>query len=51
CEALACEPVGVQRFDNKLLVSFRHMFIRQIDLATKHTVPLVQLVSDVSTMS
>ncbi|NPV08491.1 MAG: IS481 family transposase [Anaerolineae bacterium] len=51
CEALACEPVGVQRFDDKLLVSFRHMFIRQIDLATKHTVPLVQPVSDVSTMS
>jgi transposase InsO family protein len=51
CEALASEPVGVQRFEDKLLVSYRHMLIRQIDLATRHTLPLLAPVPDVSAMS
>jgi transposase InsO family protein len=52
CEALADDLVGVQEFDGKLLVSYRHMPIREIDLRTKHTLPLVRPIqSAVSTMS
>src|SRR5260370_34459809 len=32
CEALAGQAVRVERFDGKLLVSYRHMYIREIDL-------------------
>jgi transposase InsO family protein len=32
CEALAEQWVRVERFDGKLLVSYRHMYIREIDL-------------------
>lgn len=31
CEALAGQRVRVERFDGKLLVSYRHMYIREID--------------------
>lgn len=52
CEALAAEDVGVQEFDGKLLVSYRQMLIREVDLRTKQTLPLVRPVEDdVSTMS
>ena len=34
CEALPAEWVGVQRVADLLLVSFRHMYIREIDLRT-----------------
>jgi transposase InsO family protein len=42
CEALAQEDVGAQEFDGKLLVSYRQMLIREIDLRTKQTLPLVR---------
>ena len=52
CEALAAEDVGVQEFDGKLLVSYRQMLIREVDLRTKHSSPLVRPAEgDVSTMS
>src|SRR5579862_7799272 len=41
CESLAGKRVGVERFDGKLLVSYRHMYIREIDLATNTTRSLV----------
>jgi transposase InsO family protein len=52
CEALAGERVGVQEFDGKLLVSYRHMLIREIDLRTMRSLPVVRPLDDaVSTMS
>ena len=41
CEALAGQHVRVERFDGKLLVSYRHMYIREIDLEREITQPLV----------
>jgi transposase InsO family protein len=41
CEALAGQRVRVERFDKKLLVSYRHMYIREIDLRRERTQPLV----------
>jgi transposase InsO family protein len=32
CEALAGQRVRVERFDGKLLVSYRHMYLREVDL-------------------
>ncbi len=32
CEALAEQRVRVEQFDGKLLVSYRHMYIREVDL-------------------
>ena len=34
CEALADHWVGCQRFDQRLLVRYRHLYIREINLAT-----------------
>ena len=34
CHALAQRRVRVERFENRLLVSYRHMLVREIDLAT-----------------
>jgi len=41
CEALRGEPIGIQHIDGKLLVSYRQMDIREIDIATGRTRPLV----------
>jgi transposase InsO family protein len=41
CAALADQYVRVERFDGKLLVSYRNMYIREIDLARERTRPLV----------
>lgn len=41
CGALAEQPVRVERFDGKLLVSYRDMYIREIDLQRGHSRPLV----------
>ena len=41
CEALAGQAVRVERFDGKLLVSYRHMYIREIDLGRGTTQALV----------
>ena len=42
CEALAEERVGVQPFDGTLLVTYRHMAIREIDLTTGRTTAVVR---------
>jgi transposase InsO family protein len=41
CQALAGQRVRVERVEGKLLVSYRHMYIREIDLGEKRTRPLV----------
>jgi transposase InsO family protein len=41
CEALAGQNVRVERFDGKLLVSYRHMYIREINLERGTTQALV----------
>ena len=42
CEALAHEEVCYQAFSDRLLVSYRHMHIREINLSTGRTKSLVQ---------
>ena len=41
CGALAGQPVRVERIERKLLVSYRHMYLREIDLERGGTRPLV----------
>jgi transposase InsO family protein len=41
CQALARHTVGCQRFDQRLLVRYRHLYIREIDLRTGASVPLL----------
>jgi transposase InsO family protein len=41
CQALRGQRVRVERFDGKLLISYRHMYIREIDLRRRWTRPLV----------
>lgn len=41
CEALADRHVQVERFDGKLLVSFRNMYIREIDPQQQSSLALV----------
>lgn len=41
CEALAEQYVMVERFDGKLLVSYRHSYIREIDLVRGSTRALI----------
>ncbi len=41
CEALADEWVGCQAFDHHVLVTFRHLAVRELDLRSGRTRPLV----------
>ncbi len=41
CEALASEWVRIERLEGKVLVSYRHMYIREIDPVRRVTRPLV----------
>ena len=41
CGALAEQRVRIERFDGKLLVSYRHMYIREVDLERRCSRPLV----------
>lgn len=41
CEALAGQRVRIDRMESKVLVSYRHMYIREIDLQRSTTRPLV----------
>jgi transposase InsO family protein len=41
CEALAGKRVRVERIDNKLIISYRHMYIREIDKDTRKTTSLL----------
>lgn len=52
CEALANQLVGVQELGGKVIVAFRNMYVREIDLTTGHTRSLVTPVTEgVSRMS
>lgn len=42
CEALAGEKVQIEMLENKLVVSFRHMYIREINTKTGKTVSLLK---------
>jgi len=44
CEALASEPVRVQVVEGKLLVSYRDMYIREINTHTGRTSPVLRAV-------
>jgi transposase InsO family protein len=46
CEALAKQRVWCQRFENRLLVTYRSLQIREIDLETGRTSALVRPVGD-----
>lgn len=46
CEALVHHEVAVERIGGELLVQFRNMYIRQIDLETQRTLPFIHPVSD-----
>ena len=41
CEALADEWVGVEELEDKLLVRYRHLYIREVHLPTRQTRALV----------
>jgi len=41
-EALACERVWCRRVDNLLVVRYRHMYVREIDLSTGRTTAVVR---------
>lgn len=45
CEALAGKDVRCQGFGGRILVSYRHMYIREIDRATGRTTSVVQPVT------
>lgn len=47
CEALAHQNVGFIEVDQKVLVQYRNVFIREIDLKTKRTVALVESVVEI----
>jgi len=46
CEALVHHEVAVEQIGRELLVRFRNMYIRQIDLETKRTLPFIHPVVD-----
>ncbi len=45
CKALAGERVWCRKIENRLLVTYRHMYIREIDLDTGRTTAVVRPVS------
>lgn len=48
CEALVHQPVALEPVGQHVLVRFRHMYIRELDLARQRTVPFVYPVTEVS---
>lgn len=51
CESLAGEEVAWEGFDGKLLVTYRHMHVREIDLDSGRTRPLAEAVARPSSTS
>jgi transposase InsO family protein len=47
CEALVHREVGVERIGNQVLVRFRNMYLREIQLGTGTTLPFIHPVSEV----
>ena len=48
CEALAHRQVAAEQIGRRLLVRFRNMYIREIDLETNHTLPFIHPVTTLS---
>ena len=46
CQALASEWVGCQQFDYRLLVRYRHLYIREINLRTHQSHSLIEQVRE-----
>lgn len=42
CEALAGELVRLEELDNKLLISYRHMYVREINIETGRSITLLK---------
>ncbi len=49
CEALAGELVQVQEVDSLFLVRYRHLFIREVDMQTKESRPLILHAQSINT--
>lgn len=43
CHALSGRRVWCQRFEHRILVTYRHMHVREIDLEARRTTPVVRL--------
>jgi transposase InsO family protein len=41
CHALAAHWVAYQQIDHRLLVRYRHLYVREIDLRTRHSRPVI----------
>ena len=51
CEALVHHQVAVEPVGEQLLVRFRNMYVREVELTTGHTWPFIHPVKEVSPMS
>lgn len=51
CEALAGQRVRIQEVEHKLLVSYRHMYIREIDTTTARSRAMVTAEQNLSTVA
>lgn len=48
CEALVQQEVGLEQVGNQVLVSFRHMYIRELNLLSRTTLPFIYPVCQIS---
>jgi transposase InsO family protein len=48
CDALAHQPVALERIGNHMLVRFRQMYIRELDLVKRTTLPFVYPINQIS---
>ena len=48
CEALVEQSVGLEQVGGQVLVSFRHMYIRELNLLTRTTLPFIYPVSQIT---
>ncbi len=51
CEALVHQKMALEHVGESVLVRFRHMYVRELDLTGRATRPFVYPLSDVSPMS
>lgn len=48
CEALVHQPVALERIGKQLLVRFRNMYVRELNLSTQTTLPFVYPISQLA---
>lgn len=48
CEALACQLVALEAVGEQMLVRYRHMYVRELDLPKQSTRPFVHPVAEIS---